>query len=206
MNQPSNTVIERIKVHEVTGVIEAGNPAEAAIDALLLVSFDRADIDVLANNDEVHRRLGGVVVPVEELPDIPEAPRHAAVKRDDITGMVVLTVALFAAIGGFIGAIVAGSRDAGWGASLAMVYIGIVIAGGLAAAAVRWYARRRAALDPDADALVLWVRVRSPRSEETARRILVTHGARAVRVHEIPLEKRLEDAPLSSLLTREPAL
>jgi hypothetical protein len=120
--------------------------------------------------------------------------------------MVVLTVALFAAIGGFIGAIVAGSRDAGWGASLAMVYIGIVIAGGLAAAAVRWYARRRAALDSDADALVLWVRVRSPRSEETARRILVTHGARAVRVHEIPLEKRLEDAPLSSLPTREPAL
>ena len=33
MNQPSNIVIERIKVREVTGVIEAGNPAEAAIDA-----------------------------------------------------------------------------------------------------------------------------------------------------------------------------
>jgi hypothetical protein len=47
---------------------------------------------------------------------------------------------------------------------------------------------------------VLWVRARSPEREENIRQILVAHGGEAVRVHEIEIEKRLEDVPLSSLL------
>jgi hypothetical protein len=206
MAEPSNIVIERAKVREVAGIVRSGAAAEAAVDALLSAGFDRADIDLLPNDDEVRERLGGVYVAVEELPDIPELPRHAAVRRDDITGLIVLMVALFAAIGGVAGAIVAGARDAGWGASAALVCAGIVIAGGLAAAAAGRYLQRRAVFDPNADDIVLWVRVRSPQSEERARRILMANGAQAVRVHEIPLDKRLEDVPLSSLLAREPAL
>jgi hypothetical protein len=206
MAELSNIVIERAKVREVAGIVRSGAAAEAAIDALLSAGFDRADIDLLPNDDEVRQRLGGVYVAAEELPDIPEVPRHAAVRRDDITGLIVLMVALFAAIGGVAGAIVAAARDAGWGASAALVCAGIVIAGGLAAAAAGRYLRRRAVFGPNADDIVLWVRVRSPKSEERARRILMANGAQAVRVHEIPLDKRLEDVPLSSLLAREPAL
>ncbi len=51
-----------------------------------------------------------------------------------------------------------------------------------------------------AGGLVLWVRARSPEREEKIRQILVAHGADSVRVHEIEIEKRLEDLPLSSLL------
>jgi hypothetical protein len=46
--------------------------------------------------------------------------------------------------------------------------------------------------------LVLWVRVRSPEQEEKAQQVLLAHGAEAVRVHEIEIDKRLEDLPLSS--------
>ena len=47
--------------------------------------------------------------------------------------------------------------------------------------------------------LILWIRVHSPEREELAQQILQEHGARAVRVHEIEIEKRPEDIPLSSL-------
>jgi hypothetical protein len=44
------------------------------------------------------------------------------------------------------------------------------------------------------------------RTGGTAQRVLLQGGAHAVRVHEIDLDKRLEDVPLSSLLAREPAV
>jgi hypothetical protein len=47
--------------------------------------------------------------------------------------------------------------------------------------------------------LILWVRVRSPEQEGIAQEILGAHGARAVRVHEIDLEKRPEDLPLGTV-------
>jgi hypothetical protein len=47
--------------------------------------------------------------------------------------------------------------------------------------------------------LVLWVRPRSPEQEAMAQEFLLKHGARAVRVHEIEIEKRPEDLPLGSL-------
>ncbi|WP_174450847.1 hypothetical protein [Azospirillum baldaniorum] len=50
--------------------------------------------------------------------------------------------------------------------------------------------------------LVLWVRVRTPEQQEKAQRILREHGADAVRVHEIEIDKRLEDLPLASLRPR----
>ena len=44
--------------------------------------------------------------------------------------------------------------------------------------------------------LILWARPRSPEQEALAQEILLAHGARAVRVHEIDLEKQPEDLPL----------
>ena len=42
-------------------------------------------------------------------------------------------------------------------------------------------------------------RVRSPDREAKAQEILTPHGAEAVRVHEIEIDKRLQDIPLSAL-------
>jgi hypothetical protein len=47
--------------------------------------------------------------------------------------------------------------------------------------------------------IVLWVRVRTPEQEAKAQEILQRNGGRAVRIHEIEIEKRAEDLPLSSL-------
>jgi hypothetical protein len=47
--------------------------------------------------------------------------------------------------------------------------------------------------------IVLWVRVRTPDREQEATHILQLRGAEAVHVHEIEIEKRVEDIPLSSL-------
>ena len=205
MSQPADIVVERATVREVSGLIDAGAPVVAAIEVLLLSGFDRADIDVLANDDEVRQGLGSIEVPVEELPDIPEVPRHAPIKDDDVVSVSTLAIALPGAIGGIAGAIVAAAYDLGWGESAVSVLACAVIAAGAAAVAARWFVRRRSVLDPDTDAAVLWVRVRSPAAEERARRVLLTHGARAVRVHEIELDKRLHDIPLGALLAREPA-
>ena len=207
MAEPSKVVIERIKVREVAGIIHSGAAVEAAVDALLSAGFDRADIDLLANDDTVRQRLGGVYVPVEELPDIPEVPRHAAVKRDDLIGLSALAFALIAAIGGMAGVIIVAASDGGWQEELAAGLAGAFVVGVVVALTVRWVTRRRKmVLDPDAGETVLWVRVRSPAQEERAGRVLLQGGAHAVRVHEIDLDKRLEDVPLSSLLAREPAV
>jgi hypothetical protein len=47
--------------------------------------------------------------------------------------------------------------------------------------------------------LILWVRVRSPEQEALAQEVLLAHGAKAVRVHEIDLEKRPDDLPLATV-------
>jgi hypothetical protein len=52
--------------------------------------------------------------------------------------------------------------------------------------------------------IVLWVRARSSEREKRAQQIFRAHGAEAIRVHEIEVEKRLEDLPLR-FLHREPA-
>ena len=46
--------------------------------------------------------------------------------------------------------------------------------------------------------IVLWVRVHSAEHEAKAQDILRRNGGRAVRVHEIEIEKRADDLPLSS--------
>ena len=47
--------------------------------------------------------------------------------------------------------------------------------------------------------LILWVRVRSPDQERQAQQVLRDNAAEAVRVHELEIEKQLDDIPLSSI-------
>jgi hypothetical protein len=80
--------------------------------------------------------------------------------------------------------------------------VGALAAGGIGALIARAFARKHArelAAQLAARDLVLCVRVRSPEEEAKAQDILIGHGAEAVRLHEIQIEKRLEHLPLHSL-------
>jgi hypothetical protein len=124
-------------------------------------------------------------------------------KSDDITVALVVTVSVIGAAAGTAAAFgVLASGGSGWSAGILGTLIGIG-AGTIAAVVMARVFHREDLhglewMELDRG-LVLWARVRSPEQEAMAREILRRNGGQAVRVHEIEIEKRLEDLPLSSL-------
>ena len=199
----SDTVLERARVREVTGVFHARHALDAAAHALLLAGFDRADVDVVAGLDQIRERIGPFYVAPEELADVPRTPRRPLIDREDIGVFKVVVASTIGAIAA--GATVFLMMSSGAGnveTGVAAALIGIVAAG----AGFLWAARifggdEAQGLDAlmAKRGLILWVRARSPEQETLAQEILLAHGAQAVRVHEIDLEKRPEDPPLGSI-------
>lgn len=198
----SPDVLERMKVREVAGVFHSRQAVEAAVEDLLLTGFDRADIDRLASLDEVRRRLKAYVSP-EEGADLPPTPRQPVLTWDDITVALVVAVTV---IGSAAGTAAAFGVLASGGSDSAAVIVGTLVgigAGGIAALVLARVFRReelRGLESMELDrGLVLWVRVHTPEQEAKAKAILRRNGGRAVRVHEIEIEKRADDLPFSSL-------
>src|SRR5260221_11883039 len=100
MSGSKDTVLERVKVREVAGVFRSRDALDAAVDELMFAGIDRAGIDLMADFKAVREKLGGVYIPVEELPDVPQAPREAFFSPED--GGVPLThsAGMLAFIGG----------------------------------------------------------------------------------------------------------
>jgi hypothetical protein len=88
----TDDAIERAKVREVAAIFHSHEAIEAAAEALLLAGFDRADIDRLADLDEVRRRLGLIYVAHEELADVAEASREPILMREDIALTMAVVV------------------------------------------------------------------------------------------------------------------
>jgi hypothetical protein len=199
----SDTVLGRAKVREVAGVFHSYDALDAAVEALLLAGFDRTDIDRMAAIDKVQGKIGPVYVASEELADVPLTPRQAVILREDASSTIALVASVTAAavaIGTALVMMVSGSTPTNAGVA---AVIAAAIAGGIAAV-VAWRIVTRekiAGLDSHMTerGIVLWVRVRTPEREDVAQKILMDHGARAVRVHEIEIEKTTEEIPLSSL-------
>jgi hypothetical protein len=203
MDGSSDGTIERARVREVAAVFHSPAAVEAAAEDLLLAGFDRADIDRLADIEEVRKRLGPVYVAHEELADVPQAPRRPIVMREDITTTFMVVVSLLASTAAMAAAgIVVASRGGTAAAAIAAISAAL-LAGSLAAIITARMLRppQSKALEPltAANGIVLWVRSRSPDREDKARQILQRNGGQAIRVHEIDVEKRTEDIPLSSV-------
>jgi hypothetical protein len=202
MSEPSDTVIDRVKVREVTGVFRTRDALDNAVSDLLLDGFDRANIDIMASVDTVQKKLGEVYVAVEELPDLSQVPRRAFIAREDST----LITGIVAGLLTYIGATAAALGVVASGGALALA-MGAAAAGGAAGGIggllfARFLGKKEAENLEDQLArggLVLWVRVRTPQEEAKAIEILYRHEAKAVRVHEIEIDKRLENIPLNSL-------
>ena len=99
-----NEAIERVKVREVACIFHSRDALAAAVGALLLAGFDRAGIDVIVGGSLAREWLGGVHVPVEELPEVPAVPRQPFFTRDDFIEVLALAFAIVI----FIGAAFAG--------------------------------------------------------------------------------------------------
>jgi hypothetical protein len=200
MDEP--TVLEWVKVREVTGVFASRDSANPAVDDLLLAGFDRADIDTVAEDDRLRKQIGEIPVPAVELADVPDGPRQEVVEPEDMVGVFALCVAVTGCLGAMFGAISAISL----GGTTAPTILAAIVAGAVGCGVGFLIARRlgwRWTQDPKTpaatDGVVVWVRTPTPDREQAALRILTVHGGESVRVHEIEIDKRLEDLPLSSL-------
>ena len=203
MNRSADDAIERARVREVAAIFHSPEALDAAVEALLLAGFDRADIDRLAGLDELSKRLGPVYVGHEELADIAQAPRQPIIMREDITATLAVVVGILAAFAGVIAAFVVVAYGGGTTAAVTGALLAALVGGGVGALLTVRILRpaRSRALEPHmaARGIVLWVRVRSPDREDKAQQILRQHGGQAIRIHEIEIEKRPEEIPLSSL-------
>src|SRR5260221_7165928 len=99
MSGSKDTVLERVKVREVAGVLRSRDALDAAVGDLMLAGIDRADIDLMADFKAVREKLGGVYIPVEELPDVPQAPREAFFAREDVVVPLTHAAGMLAFIG-----------------------------------------------------------------------------------------------------------
>jgi hypothetical protein len=157
----------------------------------------------MATADAVREKLDTVYVAAEELADVPRAPRRAFVARDE----VVSTLAGAAGILTFVGATAAAFSVVASGGALALAAAAAVAgggaAGGIGAVLFSRFLGREQSKEIEAQmatgGLVLWLRVRSAEQEERAQQILREQGGEAVRVHEIEIDKRLDDLPLAAL-------
>jgi hypothetical protein len=203
MTASSDTVIERARVREAAGVFRSYEALDAAVASLLQAGFDRADIDVIGDLRAVRDRLGGVYVAPEDLADVPLAPRRPYFAREDVAAAVAVIAGTLASIGGIavaFGVVATGGRTglAIGSAAVAAVAVGSVAAGVVASYLGRTQPRGLEWL-ASARGLILWVRALSTDREDLAEQILREHGAEAVRIHEVEIEKRADDIPLSSL-------
>ncbi len=195
-------VLERRVVREVASVFHREESLEDAIQALLHAGFDRGDIDIMGDYETVRRRLGALYVPSEEMADVPGTPRRAYIARDDIaTATAGVAGMLF-----YVGAAAAAMTVVASGGSLALVAAAAAAAGvvgaGIGASAVHHLGKKQAEdleIQLMSGGIVLWVRARDPEKEAQAQDILARVGGEAIRVHEIEIEKHLDDLPLANL-------
>jgi outer membrane lipoprotein SlyB len=193
----ADMILERVKVREVAGIFRSWEQSDAAVDALLSSGIDRADVD-LTTAEEARARLG-IDIPAEELPEVSGIPRRPIVRREDLLILGGLSVGMAAFAGAALGAFVVIASGGGTVPAVLAALLGAVPFAAIAALIAEMIARRKLPQLDTTKALVLLVRVRSAEQEDKAQQMLREYGAEAVRVHEIDIEKRLEEVPLSSL-------
>jgi len=186
-------------VREAVGVFHDAATLEDAIDELMLVGFDRAEISLLAGEKAVVEKLGHHYRKVDELEDDPKVARAAFVEKDS------MVEAYSSVIGGlaYVGALAAVGAVVASGGTLGAAILGATLAGGggglLGSIVAGWFSHRHADHIEEQlkkGGLLLWVHIRDDEHEKRARKILGTHSAADVHVHDMPKSKMSEKNPL----------
>jgi hypothetical protein len=205
MKPETDEILEQSVVREVAGIVRSPETLDNVVDALERAGFDRADIDVMADVATIRDRFGSMFIPVEEFADVPGAPRRAFIQRDDVSLLRAGAFGMLFYIGATAAALGVVASGGSLAAALAAAAAAGTASGSIGALATRFLSRERAKLIETMikwGGLVLWVRVRSEEAERRAEQVMREGGVEAVRVHEITLDKRLEDLPLAKVIAR----
>lgn len=178
----SNMRERRREVREVVGVFDDLDSLQSAIDDLMTDGFDRSEISLLAEDQDVRAKRGAE--PAVELEDDDRAPRLHYIESESLSeGKAVLVGGLFY-VGAFIGA------GALTGVAFASPIVSGAVTGALAGLAglalsklisdrqVKW---ARAQLERGG--LLLWARAWTPEREREAISVMKRNGGHHVHVH-----------------------
>ena len=197
MSTSLDDVIERARVRKVSGIFHSRRDLEGTVEALELASFDRADIDSWSNFDGATPKSFG---PVEKEP---ESPQHPVIMTEDVAASSMVVAGILGTICavGTVSWVVASGGEL-IEALLAALLVGAAASGIGYIATPHLLGQKRTKPSeglPHATGFILSVIVQSPEREEKAQRILRGHNASAIKVHEIEIDRRPADIPLSSL-------
>ncbi|MFL0419398.1 hypothetical protein ACH0CP_18090 [Sphingomonas sp. 179-I 2A4 NHS] len=200
---PERNIVQTVRVREVVGTVHNLELLESMVVALSAAGFDKSDIDLMASREAVLEKLPAIYADPISLAEIPDLPRRELVTRDEgttVTGLVFGTLMSLAALGaalpvvasgGALAAVLAATAAGGAaGAGIARV-VRKVILGGVGAEALE--------RDISGGGLVVFVRARDAAAEERAQEIMRKSGALNVHIHEIELNKRLDELPLAQI-------
>lgn len=176
-------------LREIIGVFHSVDDLEAAINGLASEGFDRADMSILGEEHVLSGDVSALVQDTQRLADDPQAPRQAIISDTDIRQGRTLATSLAGVVAAFVAT---GATILTGGGALAAV-IGAAAAGGGASAAVHTVGRVAGSKHNEVleeqirrGGIVLWVALREPGQDQTARRILERHHATDIHVHEAP--------------------
>ena len=177
-------------VHEAVGVFNDADSLQAALDDLQMHGFMRQELSILADEKAIEQKLGHIYRRVEEVEDDPAAPRTIFIPNETIGEAIGTAIGLpmyiaattatglIVSSGGTLLTAIAGAAAAGLG--------GASIGSALAAFIAKHHADYIQS-QIEHGGLLLWVHLRTPKTEKTAKEILSRHSAHDVHVHEIPL-------------------
>lgn len=203
LESSERNIVQKVRVREVVGTVHNLELLESMVVALSAAGFDKSDIDLMASREAVLEKLPAIYVDPIPLAEIPDLPRRELVTRDEgttVTGLVFGTLMSLAALGAALPVVASGG-------ALAAV-LAATAAGGAAGAGIARAVRKiilggvgAEALERDLNGggLVVFVRARDAAAEERAQEIMRRSGALNVHIHEIELNKRLDELPLAQI-------
>ncbi len=177
-------------VREAVGVFKRPEELQAAIDTLLSSGFHRASLSLLASEHAIREKLGHVYGRPASIADDESIPRIAYVSPEAVGGAEGAVIGALT----YIGAVAATGAIVASGGTLAALIVATTVAGGAGAFVGSILARfigdqhaHHIQEQLEHGGLLLWVRTWNEDDEQRAARILRSHGAAGVHIHEFPV-------------------
>lgn len=173
-------------MREAVAVFKDAASLETAVAELRDSGFAQDDISILAGSETVESKLGHVYTKVEELEDVPDAPREAFIPAKELaghertlTGALTILPTLAAA-----GVVVASTGG------IAALVAGTAVAGALIGTAFSGFMDSQHASNLEnqleTGGVLLWVRTPDAAAEQKAVEILERYAAEDVHIHDLP--------------------